>query len=176
MSCCLSPFCTTIRASFRSLDKFSDGRSAFDEILSHHEGREGHEDRTAKRASNLKILFFLRARRVLRGQNSYFWLRLRRATALGRSRTVALSSLEMRRKSYRPGEASRNRDSSIPSSRLNRTRRTAQNFAPDHEGHVRDAVRRACSSRAFDKRDVRNGYSGSPRFCRFSRWQDTREI
>ena len=36
-----------------------DKRDAlFDEKLSHHEGREGHEDRTT-RASNLKKIFFL---------------------------------------------------------------------------------------------------------------------
>jgi hypothetical protein len=37
------------------------------ERLSHHEGREGHEDRAEKEESNLKKIFFLRALRVLRG-------------------------------------------------------------------------------------------------------------
>jgi hypothetical protein len=34
----------------------------------HHEDREGHEERTTERASNLKNAFFLRALRVLRGR------------------------------------------------------------------------------------------------------------
>jgi hypothetical protein len=38
-----------------------------DEKHSHHEGREGHEDRITERASNLRKNIFLRALRVLRG-------------------------------------------------------------------------------------------------------------
>jgi len=40
----------------------------FDKRLSHHEGREGHEERITERTSNPKKNgFFLRALRVLRG-------------------------------------------------------------------------------------------------------------
>jgi hypothetical protein len=62
---------TTTIEGFRSLRKFF-GRATitvapFDERLSHHEGREGHEDRITERASKPKKVFFLRALRVLRG-------------------------------------------------------------------------------------------------------------
>src|SRR4029434_2637956 len=90
-----------------------------------------------------------------------------RATALGRSRKAVPSSLETRRKNYRPGGALRKQDSSIPSTRLNKTPLTAQGFAPGHKGRVRAAVRRACSFHPFGKRDARNGYNGSPQFGRF---------
>jgi hypothetical protein len=58
--------------NFRSLRKFflpiDDHRCAIREKTISHEGREGHEDRITERLSNLeKILFFLRALRVLRG-------------------------------------------------------------------------------------------------------------
>jgi hypothetical protein len=57
--------------SFRSLRKFfrvSIVRDTpFDERLSHHEGREGHEDRITEMASNQKNVLFLRALRALRG-------------------------------------------------------------------------------------------------------------
>jgi hypothetical protein len=61
---------------FRRLRKFfrrSISRDTpFDERLSHHEGREGHEDRTMERASNLKKVFFLRVLRALRGGDIHF--------------------------------------------------------------------------------------------------------
>jgi hypothetical protein len=47
--------------SFRSLRNFFRQSiitaAPFDESLSHHEGREGHEDRITERASNLKKMF-----------------------------------------------------------------------------------------------------------------------
>lgn len=56
---------TTVLKSFRGLDK----------SLSHHEGREGHKDRIVERISNLeKNIFFLRALRVLRGDDHFSFL------------------------------------------------------------------------------------------------------
>jgi hypothetical protein len=49
--------------------------AAHDERYSHHEDREGHEDRMTEKASNLKkMFFFLRALRVLRGDTDFFLL------------------------------------------------------------------------------------------------------
>src|SRR6266536_5375247 len=60
------PLCTTIVSGCRSLPKFSDGRSAFDEILSHHEDHEDHEGFGY-------FHYKLRALRVLRGQTCFFF-------------------------------------------------------------------------------------------------------
>jgi hypothetical protein len=51
----------------------------FDERVSHHEGREGHEDRITERASNKKNVFFLRALRALRGDIHFSLVGLGRA-------------------------------------------------------------------------------------------------
>jgi hypothetical protein len=46
--------------------------AALEERYSHHEAREGHEDRMPEKASNLKkMFFFLRDLRVLRGDTHF---------------------------------------------------------------------------------------------------------
>src|SRR2546428_10060491 len=83
---------------------------------------------------------------------------------------------EMRRKSYPPQEALRNPEGFFPRPRRDKTPRTARDVALDQKDPARGAGRRACNCRAFGKRNVRNGRSGSPRFCRSSRLPDTRGI
>src|SRR5207249_7130491 len=97
-------------------------------------------------------------------------------TVVEGSRETALANLEMRRKNYPPAEALRNPDRCIPRTRRDRTPRTARDVALDQKAPARGAGRRACNCLAFDKRNVRNGRSGSPRFCRSSRLPDTRGI
>ena len=71
--------CTTsILQSFRSLDKFSRWSiitdAPFDERLSHHEDREGYEERITERTSNLKqnVSYFVLF--VCFVVQSFFWV------------------------------------------------------------------------------------------------------
>jgi len=83
--------------SFCSLGKFSTPLfimdAGLDERHPHHEDREAHEDRITELQ---KMFSSLRALRVLRGQNSYFSLRLRGARTFVVRRMEKRSSTDAR--------------------------------------------------------------------------------